>query len=264
MDNLIIGSYVPGTSVVHRLDARVKLILALLLMVVVFLAKGYAGLALCSVFVLGFFALAGISFPQALKSIAPLLFIVLLTALLNLFFVKGGTVYFSWWVVCVSSEGIARAAFMAWRLTLLLLVMSLLTLSTAMLDLTTAFELLFSPFKRIGLPAHELAMMMGIVLRFLPQFVTELQVVRKAQLSRGASFSKGKISTISSLIMPLFASAYRHGETLSAAMESRCYHGGEGRTRLHPLAFMRLDAVAICVCLLMLACVVGLRIVLGG
>lgn len=256
-DKAMFGRFWPGTSPVHRMDPRAKLLLSLALMVATFCAQNYGGLAVCAAFVVGFYAVAGIPLGQALRSIGPLLFIVVVTALLNVFFVQGGTVYFQWWVFCISEAGVASAAFVACRLLLLLLGVSLLTLTTTALDITDAFEYLLKPFARIGLPAHELAMMMGIALRFLPQFAFELTTVYRAQISRGATFSKGRLRMLASLMVPLFTSAFRHAETLSSAMEARCYHGGVGRTRLHPLAFTALDRNGVVVIVAMLACVVA-------
>ncbi len=245
-DSAIFGRYWPGTSPLHRMDPRAKLLLSMAFMVAAFAAQTYFGLAVCALFVFGLFSLSGIPLGSAFKSIAPLAFIVVVTALLNIFFVQGGAVIFEWWVIRISEAGLASAAFIGCRLLLLLLGMSLLTLTTTALDITDAFEYLLKPFARIGLPAHELAMMMGIALRFLPQFTTELQTVYRAQISRGATFSanpfKGGLSILSSLMIPLFTSAFHHAETLSGAMEARCYHGGSGRTRLHALKYARRDA----------------------
>lgn len=255
--NAIIGRYWPGSSPVHRMDARAKLVGALAFMVVVFVAQTFWGLAVCAAFVVAFFALARIPFGGALRSIAPLAFIVVITALLNIFFVQGGQVLFEWWIIRVSTGGLAQAAFISCRLLLLLLGMSLLTLTTQTLDLTDAFEHLLAPAARIGVPAHELSMMMGIALRFLPQFAQELTTIYRAQVSRCATFSDGRMRMLLSLMVPLFTSAFRHAETLSAAMEARCYHGGVGRTRLHPMALTRLDAAAAALLAAMLACVIA-------
>lgn len=253
----IIGRYQPGSSPLHRMDARAKLVLALALMMVVFVAQTFWGLAVCAIFVIAFFALARISIRSALRSIAPLAFIVVVTALLNIFFIQGGQVLFEWWIIRISEGGLVQAAFISCRLLLLLLGMSLLTLTTQTLDLTDAFEHLLGPLARIGVPAHELSMMMGIALRFLPQFAQELTIIYRAQSSRGAVFSSGRMKTLLSLMVPLFTSAFRHAETLSAAMEARCYHGGVGRTRLHPMALTRLDGVAAATLATMLACVIA-------
>lgn len=261
MESALFGRYYPSSSPVHRMDPRTKLVLSLVLMVVVFAAQTFWGLAVCAAFILGFFIIAHIPLGAAFKSIIPLAFIVVMTALLNIFFVQGGTVLFEWWFIRVSEAGLVSAAFIGCRLLLLLLGMSLLTLTTATLDITDAFEYLLAPLSRIGVPAHELAMMMGIALRFLPQFATELQTIYRAQISRGATFSvnpfKGGLSIISSLIVPLFTSAFRHAETLSNAMEARCYHGGGGRTQLHTLTYTRRDAYAVSLLVILLALVLA-------
>lgn len=257
--NALFGQYWTSESFVHRMDPRVKILLSLALMVVVFCAHSWAGLAICAAFMGGFIFAAEIPLPQAFRSIAPLMILVLFTALLNAFFVQSGEVYFSWWVIVVSEGGLMRAAFVALRLTLLLLSASMLTLTTPTLDITEAFERLLSPFARFGLPAHELGMMMGIALRFLPQFVSELRIVYRAQTSRGASISanpfKGGTQSLLALIVPLFASAFRRAETLSLAMDARCYHGGNGRSRLHELAISSRDGIGLAAVALMLACV---------
>ena len=240
----VFGRYISKDSVVHRMDPRAKLLLALLFMVMVFAAGSYVSLAVAAVFTAGMFAFARISVRQAFVSIAPLAILVLFTALLNIFFVQGGEVYFQFWIICISQGGLEQALFIAIRLTMLLLGVSLLTLATTTLDLTDAFEHLLKPISRFGLPAHELSMILGIALRFLPQFAIELRTIYRAQLSRGANFSTSTKSTLQlmvSLIVPLFTSAFRHAETLSLAMDARCYHGGENRTRLKELTYSKRD-----------------------
>ena len=240
----VFGRYISKDSVVHRMDSRAKLLLALLFMVMVFAAGSYVSLAVAAVFTAGMFAFARISVRQAFVSIAPLAILVIFTALLNIFFVQGGEVYFQFWIICISQDGLEQALFIAIRLTMLLLGVSLLTLATTTLDLTDAFEHLLKPFSRFGLPAHELSMILGIALRFLPQFAIELRTIYRAQLSRGANFSTSTKSTLQlmvSLIVPLFTSAFRHAETLSLAMDARCYHGGENRTRLKELTYSKRD-----------------------
>jgi len=243
------------------MDPRAKLLLSLATVVIIFCAMSFWGLAVCALFVFGFFTLARIPFGKALKSVGPLFFIVVITMLFNIFYVQGGTVLIRWAFVTVSVGGLYQAAFIGCRLTLLLLAMSLLTLTTATLDITDAFEYLLSPFARFGLPAHELSMMMGIALRFLPQFALELQTLYRAQISRGANFSssplKGGLQMLGSLVVPLFTSAFRHAETLSSAMDARCYHGGSGRTRLHPLCYSSLDRNALIVLAALLVLVVA-------
>ena len=264
----IFGRYWAADSPVHKLDPRTKLFGVLISMVAIFAAQSYPALAVAAAFVVAFFALARIPFLQAVRSIAPLAFIVVITALLNLFFVQGGTVYVDWGWMKISSEGINAAVFLAIRLLLLLLSASLLTLSTTTLDITDAFESVLGPLRRFGFPAHEFSMILGIALRFLPQFVDELATIRAAQLSRGAKlvanpFARGGLQSLGSLMVPLFASAFRHAETLSAGMDARCYHGGVGRTRLSPLTFARRDTVAFAVLGAMLVCVIATNIVVG-
>ena len=257
-DSAVFGRYWPGTSPIHRMDPRAKVLLTLALIVCMFLvgSRNFWGMLVCAAFVFAFYAIANIPLGEAFSSIGGLFIIVVFTALLNIFFsaADDGIVLWQWWIFCVSTGGFVQAAFIACRLTLLLLGVSLLTLTTPTLDITEAFEWLLGPFKRFGVPAHELGMMMGIALRFLPQFVNEVQVVHRAQISRGASFSKGRLRMIASLMVPLFTSAFRHARTLSLAMDARCYHGGEGRTRLHPLRFSKLDAWGVAGIALMIAC----------
>ena len=187
----VFGRYIAKDSAVHRMDPRAKLLLSILFMVMVFAAGSYVSLGVAALFTAGMFAFAHISLRQAFTSIAPLAILVVFTALLNIFFVQGGEVYFQLWIICISQQGLHQALFIAIRLTMLLLGVSLLTLATTTLDLTDGFERLLEPFKRFGLPAHELSMMMGIALRFLPQFAIELRTIYRAQISRGANFGKG-------------------------------------------------------------------------
>lgn len=257
----VVGQYWAGNSFVHRMDPRAKILLALAFIVIAFCAQTFAALGVCALFTVLFYVAAQIPFTQGFRSVAPLLVFVVFTALFNVVYVQGGPLYFEWWVIRISEAGVVKAAFISIRLTMLLLGVSLLTLTTPTLDITEAFERLLMPFSRFGLPAHELSMMMGIALRFLPQFATELQIVYRAQLSRGATISfnpfKGGVSSLTSLIVPLFTSAFRHAETLASAMEARCYHGGINRTRLHPLSYSRNDAIGIAVMALLFALVIA-------
>lgn len=251
----LFGRYWPADSVLHRLDPRTKLAGTFALVVIMFIAGNFAALGVVAAFVIALFAIACIPPGQALRSIAPLVFIVVLSALFNVFFVQGGEVLVDWGWLAISTEGAYLAAFVALRLTLLLLAGSLLTLTTTTIDISEAFESLLSPLRRFGVPAHEFGMVLGIALRFLPQFVDEFRTIRSAQLMRGAKLAtsptKNGLAGITSLMVPLFTSAFRHAETLSSAMDARCYHGAYGRTRLHPLQFASSD-VAFGVALLVL------------
>ena len=262
--NALFGRYWPTDSPLHHLDPRTKLIGTIALIVILFCATKPISLAIVTAFVIALFALAHIPLGQALRSIAPLAFIIVLTALFNLLFVQGGEVYLDWGWARITSTGAATAAFIAVRLTTLLLSGSLLTMTTATLDITEAFERLLAPLARVGVPAHEFALVMGIALRFLPQFVDEFRTIRTAQLSRGAKLAtsptRNGLGGLTSLLVPLFTSAFRHADTLSAAMDARCYHGAAGRTRLHPLAFTPRDAIAALVLAALLAGVLLLSI----
>lgn len=241
------GSYYQGSSPLHRMDPRAKLLLGFALLFIALAAQGFAGLAVIAIFVGGFYALSGIPVSKALRSLAPLMFIVIAASLLNLFVKQGGDVLVEWHFIRISEAGIESCLFIAARLMLMMMGMSLVTMTTQTLDLTEAVEKLLSPFARIGLPAHELGMMMGIALRFMPQFAAELHHVYCAQLSRGAGLATSPVKGVKilpSIMVPLFASVFRRAETLSAAMDARCYHGGAGRTRMRPLRFGRLDAYA--------------------
>ena len=238
-----------GRALQNALFVRLGRYNTFLLVVTVFCAGNFVALGILALCMAGFFALARVPLLQALRSIVPLSFIIVLTAAFNLFYVQGGTIYAQWGWITISEEGVRLAIFMAIRLTLLLLSGSLLTLTTPSLEITEALERLLSPLARIGVPAHEFSLILGIALRFLPQFAEEFHTIRAAQLARGAKLAtspvKGGLSGLTSLLVPLFASAFRHADTLSFAMDARCYHGAIGRTRLHPLKFERRDAIAI-------------------
>lgn len=252
------GSYYPGESPVHRLDPRAKLLLGCAFIVVALCARSVAALAVVAAFVAAFYLIARIPLGNAARSLAPLLFIVVVASLLNLFVNQDGAVLVEWAFVRITEGGVTSCLLLAARLVLMMLGMSLVTMTTPTLDLTEALERLLSPFARFGLPAHELGMIMGIALRFLPQFASELVTIRHAQISRGAGLADSPVKAarmLSSLMVPLFTSAFRHAETLSAAMDARCYHGGAGRTRLHPLSFAARDGVAAGALALLAACV---------
>lgn len=255
------GSYVSGTSCVHRLDPRTKLIAGCAFIVVLLCAKTAAALAICAVFTALCYALAQIPPSKAARSLAPLMAIVVIVAVLNLFVTQGGQVLVDWGILRISEAGVQTCLFMGARLTIMMLGMSLITLTTMTIDLTEAFEWVLKPFARFGVPAHELGMIMGIALRFMPQFANELAVVYHAQVSRGARLSNSparEVRMLTSLMVPLFTSVFRHAETLSAAMDARCYHGGEGRTHLHPLRFAPRDAAAAAFMAVLAGCVAAI------
>ena len=241
------GSYVPGNSCIHRIDARIKLTLGIAFIVALLCGHTFASLSIAAAFVFLTYVLARIPAGKALRSLAPLMVIVLIVVVLNLLTQQGGETLVQLGIFRISMGGVQAAGFMGVRLTVMMLGMSLITLTTPTIELSEAFEKMLAPFARFGLPAHELGMIMGIALRFMPQFATELATVYHAQVSRGARLSNSPVHgvrMVSSLMIPLFASVFRHAETLSFAMDARCYHGGEGRTHLRPMKLTALDAIA--------------------
>ena len=262
----LFGRYWEANSPIHRLDPRTKIVGTVLLIVAVFCAGNFPALGLIAICMISMFVIARVPLLQALRSIAPLSFIIVLTALFNLFYIQGGAVYADRGWLVISEEGVRQAVFIAIRLTLLLLTGSLLTLTTTSLDITEALERLLMPLARIGVPAHEFSLVMGIALKFLPQFADEFRVIRSAQLARGAKLAtspiKGGLAGLTSLLIPLFTSAFRHADTLSSAMDARCYHGAEGRTRLNPLRFGQRDAAALAALVLLLGLTIATSLLL--
>ena len=259
LDNMLCGRYIARKSPVHAADARAKLGLCFIFLASVLISQSYAGLIACSIVLIYLYACAHISPHEAMRAVFPLLFIVVIAALLNIFFTRSGEIYASWWVFCISDAGLHQAAFVSFRLLLLLLGASLLTLTTTTLDITAAFECILAPAARIGLPAHELAQMAGIALQFLPQFARELTYTWNAQTSRGASMSgslKNKVHVLASLLVPLFTSAFRHAETLSFAMDARVYNTSTKRSRLHEFCFGARDIIGVVICAALLVSVI--------
>lgn len=254
LKNITLGQYFPGDTVVHRLDPRIKILVALLFLVAVFVVRTMWGfLALAALFIL-IIVLAKIGPVTILRSIRPLLFIIIFTFVLNILFYSGQTVYWQWGFLTISKEGIEKAVFIAIRLVLLIVATSLLTLTTSPMQLTDGMESLLSPLKKIKFPVHEMAMMMSIAMRFIPTLVEETDRIMKAQTARGAEFDSGnllkKAKNMIPLLVPLFVGAFKRADELALAMESRCYHGDEGRTRMKVLHLKRMDVWAL---ILMLA-----------
>ncbi len=260
MLNITMGQYYPVDSKVHRLDPRIKLILAIAFIVAVFLAKSFIGYAILLGFVLFTARQSNIPLKLLFRSLKPLRFIVILTFLLNLFFTPGETVWVSVWIIRITKEGFLQALFYSLRLVFLVIGTSLLTLTTSPVALSDAIEILLSPLKKIHFPVHELAMMMTIALRFIPTLLEEADKIMKAQMARGADFESGNLisraKAMVPLLVPLFVSAFRRASDLAMAMESRCYHGGEGRTRLRVLKLTRNDGIACAVMAVLIALIV--------
>lgn len=256
---IVLGQFVPGDSPVHRLDPRTKILAMIAYIVLVFLVRAMPVFAVPLLFVLGALLTSGVPARYALSSLRPMRWLIAFMFLINLFFTQGDRVLFSWWIIRVTAEGLRQAVFISLRLILLVAGTSLLTLTTSPIALTDGLERLLKPLKRIRFPAHELAMMMTIALRFIPTLLEETERIRKAQMARGADFETGgllaRARAMVPLLVPLFVSAFRRADELAMAMESRCYHGGEGRTRMHELHYARRDLLAALLIALLLAAV---------
>ena len=256
---IVLGQFVPGDSPVHRLDPRTKILAMIAYIVLVFLVRAMPVFAVPLLFVLGALLASGVPARYALSSLRPMRWLIAFMFLINLFFTQGDRVLFSWWIIRVTAEGLRQAVFISLRLILLVAGTSLLTLTTSPIALTDGLERLLKPLKRIRFPAHELAMMMTIALRFIPTLLEETERIRKAQMARGADFETGgllaRARAMGPLLVPLFVSAFRRADELAMAMESRCYHGGEGRTRMHELHYARRDLLAALLIALLLAAV---------
>ena len=249
MKNITMGQYYPVDSFVHRLDPRMKIILTILMIVAVFMVHSLVGYAIVLGFVYLTARMANVPFKMLIKGLKPLRLILILTFVLNLFFNSGETVLFHWSFITLTAEGLSTAVHYTLRLGFLVLGTSLLTLTTSPVTLADGIELLLSPFKRFHFPAHELAMMMTIALRFIPTLLEEADKIMKAQMARGADFESGNLmaraKAMIPLLVPLFVSAFRRAGDLAMAMEDRCYHGGENRTRLRVLRITRNDWISL-------------------
>ena len=248
LNNIMIGQYFPGDSFLHRMDARVKILLLLILLIEVFAFTSAPVYLVMTVLTFLMIMISKVPMRMVLRSLKPLWWIILFTFVLHLFSHPGRELYRIWQFV-ITQEGVEQGALISVRLMLLIILSTLLTFTTSPLKLTDALESLLSPFKRLGLPAHELAMMMTIALRFIPTLISETDKIMKAQQSRGADFVTGSIlsrlKNMVPILVPLFLSAFRRADDLALAMESRCYRGGEGRTRMKEMKLGRLDYVAI-------------------
>jgi energy-coupling factor transport system permease protein len=246
MNEITLGQYYPTDSILHRLDPRVKFTGTIAFIVSLFLVKGAIGYILATVVLLGLIALSKIPFRFILKSLRPVLFIMAITVIFNLFLTPG-TLLAQWWIFRVTKEGAALAQQMAIRLTYLVTGSSLMTLTTTPNSLTDAMESLFSFLTVLHVPVHEISMMMSIALRFIPILMEETDKIRKAQIARGRTLKAEifirRIKAMIPLLVPLFVSHSRAND-LAMAMEARCYHGGAGRTRMKPLTYVRRDYIA--------------------
>lgn len=249
MNDITLGQFVPRDSFVHKLDPRIKLALLVVYIILVFSVHSLPLFIIPFLYSVIALVLSKISLGYIFRSLKPIRFLLIFMFILNLFITRGETVLFSAWIITITKEGLHQALFITLRLMLLVSGSSILTLTTSPLQLTNGFERIMSPLKAVRFPAHELAMMMTIALRFIPTLMEETEKIQKAQLSRGADFESGnpvaRAKAMLPILIPLFVSAFRRADELAMAMESRCYHGGDGRTKLHELKYSRRDLFAI-------------------
>ena len=261
--DITIGQYFPGRSPVHRLDPRVKIMLALGYIVILFVAQNAWGLGLGVVAGFGAYLISGIPLVMILKSLKPVVPIIIFTSVLNMLFVEGESL-FHWWIVNITREGVHTAIFMSVRIICLIAGTSLLTYTTSPIALTDGIERLMGPLKKLRFPVHELAMMMTIALRFIPTLIEETDKIMSAQKARGADLETGglmqRARALVPILIPLFVSSFRRADELALAMECRCYRGGEGRTRMTQLHMGPGDFVASALVVACLAGVIALNL----
>ncbi len=263
LKDITLGQFFPGKSIIHRLDPRTKLLLLIVYIVALFLAKSWCSYGLVLVFLTAVTCMGRIPFKAMTRGLKPMLVFIIFTAVLNLFYTKSGTLLLDWWIFEIWSDGIITAFFMVMRIMMLVCGTFLLTYTTSPIALTDAMERLLNPLKKLHVPVHELAMMMSIALRFIPTLIEETDKIISAQKARGADFETGSLirraKALIPILVPLFVSAFRRADELATAMECRCYHGGEGRTRLKVLRYAAIDLAAFVVGGLLLAGVIVLR-----
>ncbi len=250
LKEITLGQYFPGKSFLHKMDPRMKIILLTFYIVFIFLTKNYVSLVIMSVSVLGVLFLSKVSPRLYFKSVKAIIFIVIFTSALNLFYGTGEPLW-QWKFLKITESGINTAIFIAVRIISLVLISSVLTYTTSPTDLTDGIERLLKPLSVFHIQVHEIAMMMTIALRFIPTLLEETDKIMNAQKARGADFESGnfmnRIKALIPILVPLFVSAFRRAFDLAMAMESRCYHGGEGRTRMKVLKYTKYDYIALAV-----------------
>ena len=260
LKDITLGQYFPGDTVIHRLDPRTKIIMVVMYIIALFQASSWLSYALVVAGLAAAMALGHISPKNMFKGLRPMIMIIALTALLNIFYTKGTPVLPGW---KITWEGLDRAAKMILRIVLLITGTFLLTYTTSPIALTDGLEILLGPLKKIRVPVHEMTMMMSMALRFIPTLIEETDKIMSAQKARGADFETGSLirraKALVPILVPLFVSSFRRADDLAIAMECRCYHGGEGRTRMKVLRFTREDWIALAITAVFLLCSIGLR-----
>ena len=264
LKDITLGQFFPGDTVVHRLDPRTKLILVIVYIAALFTAVDWFSYGLMFLVTAGCISLSKIRLRTLTKGLKPLIFIIVLTGVLNLFYTTGGRVLIDWWIFTVTTEGVKRAFLMIVRIMMLIMGTFLLTYTTSPIALTDGLEILLGPLKKLRVPVHEMSMMMSMALRFIPTLIEETDKIMSAQKARGADFETGKLTerakALLPLLVPLFVSSFRRADELAVAMESRCYHGGEGRTRMKQLHMQGRDWAALALGALVLAATIVMNV----
>ncbi len=264
LKDITLGQYFPGNSFIHRLDPRTKLVMLIVYIVALFVAESWISYGVVLAFLVMCILVSKIPGKSIVRGMKPMVLILIFTALLNLLMTKGETVLVSFWIITITQEGLVRAVLMVVRILMLITGTFLLTYTTSPIALTDGIESLLSPLKKIHLPVHELAMMMCIALRFIPTLIEETDKIMSAQKARGADFESGnviqRVKALVPILIPLFISAFRRADELATAMECRCYHGGEGRTKMKLLRYTRWDLIAYLVGVVLLAGVIILAV----
>ena len=245
LKDITLGQYFPGQSIIHRLDPRTKLIMLVVYIVALFLAESWVSYGLMFLFLVTVIWLSTIPLKSILRGMKPLVMILIFTGVLNLFFTQEGEVIFQFWILTMTTGGLSRAVMMMSRILMLITGTFLLTYTTSPIALTDGLESLMKPLKKVGVPVHELSMMMCIALRFIPTLIEETDKIMCAQKARGADFETGSLmdraKALIPILVPLFISAFRRADELATALECRCYQGGEGRTKMKLLRYHRED-----------------------
>lgn len=267
LTDISLGQYYPGDSIIHKLDPRAKILATLLFIAGIFFADSMLSYSVLALFVALVIVLSRLPVLMVLRSVKPLWIIIVVTMLIHSFNGDGKDVLYQYSFLCLTTEGIITGIKMSLRLVFLLIISSILTFTTSPIVLTDGIEALLRPFKCVGVPAHELAMMMTIALRFIPTLIEETDRIIKAQTARGADFDSGNLlqraKNMLPILVPLFISAFRRADELAIAMEARCYRGGEGRTRLHELVYKARDFIALAIIVVLIIMLAVMRWGLG-
>lgn len=263
LKDITLGQYFPGNTIVHRLDPRTKLISVILFIAALFIAGNWYSYALMFAVTAGCVALSKIKVKNLFRGLKPLLFVLILTGFLNLFYTRDGAVLIDWWKITITTGGVKRAVMMVTRIMMLVTGTFLLTFTTSPLSLTDGLETLLRPLKKLHVPVHEMSMMMSMALRFIPTLIEETDKIMSAQKARGADFETGNIlqraKALLPILVPLFISAFRRADELAIAMESRCYHGDQGRTRMKQIKMALRDWITLLLWAALLAAVITMK-----